>query len=234
MSYDRIPDILLPYKEDLFHFAPIPFVYHLVEDSDLGAWHKDLISEARRAMPEPVLEVPDVRHVKDMGKPFNFPQPTWSEQHLPAIGVWHQVPTNAFLKLEVAPVQRLRRLIESRYLNALKLLGAKKPLEARIRESWIQFYKASDYKVLHNHEGYMGPPWENSWAGAYYLDDGDPDPSMPYAGILSFRVRNANYLFRPRPGLLLLWPSDVLHEVHPFYGSRERVVINFNLYTGDR
>lgn len=52
---------------------------------------------------------------------------------------------------------------------------------------------------------------------------------MPYSGVLSFRVRNVNYFVRPAAGLLILWPADVLHEVHPFYGARERVVINFNI-----
>ncbi len=75
----------------------------------------------------------------------------------------------------------------------------------------------------------MKSPPRHRWAGAYYVDDGAPDPSMPYSGVLSFRVRDQNYLFRPKPGLLLLWPSEILHEVHPFYGTRDRVAINFNI-----
>ena len=27
----------------------------------------------------------------------------------------------------------------------------------------------------------------------------------------------------------MLWPADILHEVHPFYGERPRIVINFNI-----
>jgi len=103
--------------------------------------------------------------------------------------------------------------------------------EAWISESWVQFYKQADYKVLHNHERY-GPPYpDNRWAGSYYIDDGDPDSTMPYSGVLSFRVRQVNYYVRPRPGLLLMWPADILHQVHPFYGSRERVAVNFNINT---
>ncbi len=231
MSYDRVPEILLHNTEDLYHFAPIPFVYHSVDDEGLLEWHQHMITEARSAMSEPMLEVPDVRHAKELGKPFHFSESTWSEEQTPAIGVWHQVPTNGFLKLQAPAVQRLRHLIEERFLNALRLLGKHNSLEPWISESWIQFYKNGDYKVLHNHERYHGPYPNNRWAGAYYLEDGSPDALMPYAGILSFRVRNQNYFIRPRAGLLLIWPADVLHEVHPFYGAKERVVVNFNINT---
>ena len=83
--------------------------------------------------------------------------------------------------------------------------------------------------MLHNHERY-GPPYpQHRWSGAYYIADGTPDETMPYSGMFSFRVRGTNYFVRPRPGLLMLWPADILHEVHPFYGAERRVVINFNI-----
>lgn len=233
MSYARKTDILHHFADDIYHLAPIPFIYHQVEREKLTAWHADLVEEARCAFSETVLEVPDVRHIADMGSVPNFKDNSWSEDELPppAIGVWHNVPTNGYLKLKAPSVTKLKQLIEERYLNALKALDGPHEHEAKITESWIQFYKASDYKVLHNHERYGPPYMKNSWAGAYYIDDGGPDPSMPYSGVLSFRVRQANYFFPPRSGLLLMWPSDILHEVHPFYGSRERIVVNFNIST---
>jgi len=231
MQYGRTPDILLERSDDVFHLAPIPLVYHQVQDAGLEGWHAQLIQEARAAFAKPVLEVPDVRHINSMGSPPRFEDDNWSEEQIPAVGVWHSVPTNSFLELEAASVKKLRTLIEDRYLNALSVVGLGNEHTPWISESWIQFYKPGDYKVLHNHERY-GPPYpHNRWAGAYYIDEGDPDPSMPYSGALSFRVRQCNYYFRPRPGLLMIWPADILHEVHPFYGSRERVVVNFNINT---
>ena len=230
MDYGRTPNILHRVKEDVFHLAPIPLVYHKVAEKDVEGWHAQLISEARKAFSEPLLEVPDVRHIHDMGNPRHFTDATWSEEQIPAVGVWHSVPTNGFLKLEVPSVTELRRLIQERYLHALSITEGRAN-EPWISESWIQFYKQGDYKVLHNHERY-GPPYpHNRWAGAYYIDDGDPDPTMPYSGTLSFRVRQVNYYIRPFPGLLVMWPADILHEVHPFYGARERVVVNFNINT---
>ena len=52
---------------------------------------------------------------------------------------------------------------------------------------------------------------------------------MPYSGMFSFRVRLTSYYIKPKPGLLLMWPADILHKVAPFYGKSERVVINFNI-----
>lgn len=232
MNYGRTPNILHHVTEDLFHVAPVPIVFHQLKRDDLQSWHGNLVDDARRAFPEPVLEVPDVRHINDMGFPTTFADATWSEEQIPAVGVWHSVPTNGFLNLETPAVGALTKLIRERYMNALGLLGVDTSrLASWISESWIQFYKPGDYKVLHNHERY-GPPYpDHRWAGSYCIDDGDPDPTMPYSGIFSFRIRQANYFIRPRPSLLVMWPADILHEVHPFYGTKERIVVNFNINT---
>lgn len=231
MAAFRTPNILHRVSGDLYYLAPIPVIWHQVKSRDIEAWHEDLVSLAREQMEEPILEVPDVRHIHDLGRPPNFNEPTWAEEQLPAVGVWHRVPTNGFLGIDASPVHRLRELIESQYFNGLVALGISGTGNPWISESWIQFYKDGDYKVLHNHERY-GPPYpSNRWAGAYYVDDGQPDPTMPYAGVFSFSVRNVNHYVRPRPGMLLIWPADILHQVHPFYGARQRVVINFNINT---
>lgn len=231
MSFDRTSDILLPVADDLHHLAPVPIIYHLFHASDIDTFHLDLIRIARESLTEPEREVPDVRHQDDMGQRFEFTDDSWSERQPPAIGLWHGVPTNSFLDNPVPSVQRLRSLIEDRYRFALQATGGVDAENPWISESWIQFYKDSDDKILHNHERY-GPPYpEERWSGAYYLHDGQPDPAMPYAGMFSFRVRQVNYFIRPKAGLLLMWPSDILHEVAPFYGKDERIVINLNINT---
>jgi hypothetical protein len=226
-------EVLLRVAPDMFWFAPIPFVHHQADPQSLDAWHGAMIAEARRAYTPAVLDVPDTRHAHDLGRPPDRVNAVWSESQPTAVGIWHRVPTNNFLHLGEPGAERLRALIEEKFLVALHTFQlAETSSRARITESWIQFYRAGDNKVLHNHERY-GPPYpRRPWAGAYYLDDGDPHPDMPYAGVLSFQVRGLNYFFRPRPGLLLMWPADVLHQVHPFYGSRERVVVNFNISDG--
>lgn len=227
----RTIGVLHPFHDDVFHLAPIPIVYHENQRPDLEQHHQSLMEAARTAFSNAILEVPDERHIQDLGDVPTFSDGIWSEDQIPAVGVWHRVPTNSFLNLTNPSVKELRGLIEDRYLNAIRTVNGTAARSAFISESWIQFYKDGDRKVLHNHERY-GPPYPNDrWAGAYYIDDGEPDPSMPYSGVFSFRIRLTNYFIRPSPGLLLIWPADVLHEVHPFYGGRERIVVNFNINT---
>jgi hypothetical protein len=32
--------------------------------------------------------------------------------------------------------------------------------------------------------------------------------------------------------MLVMWPSDIVHSVKPFYGKTHRCVINFNIENG--
>jgi hypothetical protein len=234
-EYGRVTGSFTPVREDLHHFAPVPLIYRDLGFEDLDDVNRELAGIARRAFDAAVLEVPDRRHVEDLGRPPEMRDELWTESQVTAVGVWHRVPTNNLLDLPQDTVKRLRSVVEERYLFALSGTGALAPgehVEPVVTESWIQFYKNCDDKVLHNH-GRYGPPYpEHQWSGAYYLDDGDPDPDMPFSGVFSFRVRGENHFVRPRAGLLMMWPADVLHEVHAFYGRRERVVVNFNINAG--
>jgi len=216
---------------DVFHLAPVPVVYKIFDDS--AELNRALVDVALRLFSSDVLDVPDERQVDKLGAPIFFSEEVWKERQVPAIGIWHRVPTNNFLKFEDAHVVALKQRIEEEYQNALRIAcNATNDLPSVITESWIQFYQNGDKKVLHNHARY-GPPYtNNSWAGAYYIDDGAPDANMPYSGVFSFRVRDNNYYVKPKAGLLIMWPAEILHEVHPFYGERNRIVINFNINTG--
>lgn len=221
--------ILHTFKGEIYHLAPIPVLRTVIERDDLEEFHADLIATARRVYEEPVLEVPDERHIEDMGSVPEFPTDNWREIHKPAVGVWHRVPTNNFLDLEAPCVAELRVLLAEYHRTIIEAVGEEEYVGTRFLESWIQFYKEGDYKVLHNHQRYDYPFYEDMWVGAYYLTDGDPDRDKKYSGLFSFNVRGESYYIRPRPGLLLIWPYDILHEVHPFYGASERIVINFHL-----
>ncbi len=89
------------------------------------------------------------------------------------------------------------------------------------------------------------------WSGTYYVDDGGRadddslggefeimDPRGPavamYAPSLAFADGGVNTAgstvqFCPRPGLILLFPAWLQHQVRPYLGSSERISIAFNL-----
>ena len=67
------------------------------------------------------------------------------------------------------------------------------------------------------------------FSGGYYLSDGEPFADHTYSGAFVFHVRDYDYYIRPKKGMLILWPYDIVHSVTPFYGKSHRCVINFNI-----
>jgi len=229
MKYGRSKPELIPFEGNIYHLAPVPIVYKIFEENK--ELNKEIIASAKKNFQEKILEVPDERHVDELGTKRDFTAPTWKETQIPAVGIWHSVATNNILNIQEDPIIQLTDIIKHEFATVIKKTTDLTSVNSYISESWIQFYKNGDKKVLHNHERY-GPPYpENRWAGAYYLDDGEPDENMPYSGVFSFRIRQSNHYFKPVQGMLLMFPADILHEVHPFYGQRERIVINFNINT---
>ena len=110
--------------------------------------------------------------------------------------------------------------------------------------AWANVNGPGDSNVCHYHAG-------SFWSGTYYVDDGgcaaDPslggefemlDPRGPgpamYAPTLKFAGEDgasvgASETIRPRPGLLIVFPSWLLHQVRPYRGSGLRISIAFNL-----
>jgi uncharacterized protein (TIGR02466 family) len=109
---------------------------------------------------------------------------------------------------------------------------------------WANVNGRGDANMCHYHAGAF-------WSGTYYVDDGGcgsdetlggefemldprgPGPGM-YAPALKFSGEDgasvgAAEMIRPRPGLLLLFPSWLLHQVRPYRGEALRISIAFNL-----
>ncbi len=232
----------------LHALAPVPVWYRKLTSEDVGQDIDQFNAKIKRIahiyFKEWQVEVPDEKHLcksqipKSMVTQFQEKQ-TFSQVNAPSIGKWHAVKTNDLLDVMEPETQLLREIILKDYKQAVHdyynsfdqtNLNTLKYDNHHMDESWIQFYKNGDYKVLHNHLKYgFDPNFMNIWAGGYYIEDGKPDKMQPYAGKFSFRVRDYNHYIHPEPGLLMMWPGDILHEVHPFYGEQERVVINFNL-----
>lgn len=222
-----------PFKGWVHHLAPVPLLYRKLEVDNIDDFNRELAAVAKRSFAQEILEVPDVRHLEDLGSVPSFPDTAWKEPQTAAVGAWHRVPTNSFLAIDDPTVHTLRDFIIESHKHAVEVVGDERYVGSKILENWIQFYSAGDYKVLHNHERYESPFLKNMWVGVYYVQDGDPDYDKKYSGIFSFSIRGCNYLVRPKPGLLLMFPSDILHEVHPFYGSSERIVVNFHVVNED-
>jgi uncharacterized protein (TIGR02466 family) len=103
-----------------------------------------------------------------------------------------------------------------------------------ILSAWANVNRRGDFNQTHTHPG-------ATWSGVYYVDHGeaeesadgtalhlfDPDPAR--ANLFFPELSTANILFKPEPGLMVLFPSYVPHAVPPHQGARERISIAFNL-----
>ncbi len=112
-----------------------------------------------------------------------------------------------------------------------------------VSEAWANVNVAGDSNACHYHPG-------SFWSGAYYVNDGgcadDPtlggefelfDPRGPapmmHAPLLKFAGEDglsagSAETMRPRAGLMLLFPSFLLHAVRPYRGTGTRISIAFN------
>lgn len=109
--------------------------------------------------------------------------------------------------------------------------------------AWFHVTRAGGYQGMHNHSN-------ASWSGIYCVDPGDAVAERPESGAVRFHDTrtNGNYyadagnarLKMPfhmgsfqvehEPGKLFIFPSYVLHEVHPYVGEKPRIVVAFNCW----
>lgn len=99
--------------------------------------------------------------------------------------------------------------------------------------AWVNINRSGDFNKVHVHPG-------STWSGTYYVDDGEPDDSNGGTPLHLFdpcQGRTMSFLpmlpssvyIRPRPGLMVLFPSYVPHMVFPHVGRGARISIAFNL-----
>ena len=109
-------------------------------------------------------------------------------------------------------------------------------------DSWFHITHTGGYQSNHFHPN-------ASWSGIYCVDPGDAVPERPESGQVKFydpRGPAAHMHFDPgnlqldprfstnpiylehQAGQLVIFPSWLTHEVMPYLGSRERIVVAFN------
>jgi uncharacterized protein (TIGR02466 family) len=100
--------------------------------------------------------------------------------------------------------------------------------------AWANISWHGDFNNIHTHPG-------ATWSGVYYVDHGESNPDAEGTAIHLFdpnpartniffpELSSANILFKPIPGLMILFPSYVPHAVLPHRGDRPRISIAFNV-----
>lgn len=100
--------------------------------------------------------------------------------------------------------------------------------------AWANVNRRGDFNEMHT------PPGA-TWSGVYYVDNGESDPGAEATAIhlsdpcpartnIFFpEFFRQNVLFKPEPGLMILFPSYVPHAVPPHRGDSPRNSIAFNV-----
>lgn len=95
--------------------------------------------------------------------------------------------------------------------------------------SWIALYKSGDYAHLHNHG-------EADISGVYYIqtheNSGDiffssPSPGAEASSI--YKEHKEHYSYKPKDGLLLMFPGFLNHGTHRNENENDRISISFNI-----
>ena len=221
--------------EHIFQLAPIPVYQRVYEDVLTDKVYKlglETLTDTQKRMGQ---ELPKQYDTERQGHyDINYDrQEQWVEDHeFPPIGSRFYTPPNNFLDNPDEDVQVIRRRIEGGFLQLLKAMQLEVEGKPIITESWLQYYDPFSGR---GHNAHNHCRWNHEeakpimFSGGYYLSDGEPIQDHPYSGVFAFHVRGMKYYIRPKKGMLIIWPYDIIHSVEPFYGKEHRAVINFNI-----
>ncbi len=111
---------------------------------------------------------------------------------------------------------------------------------AFVMDRWANVLESGDYSAPHAH-------YESRASVVYFVDLGEPHPNFPMSGSFEFidpRIPYCCSRIPDRPtrglmptltsGLMLLFPSEFLHHVHPYHGTRARITLAWNVLEGTR
>ena len=108
-----------------------------------------------------------------------------------------------------------------------------------VTDAWFNITRRGGFFGVHNHP-------MASWSAVYCVSAGEHDADQPDSGRLGFinpmaqmyldagnsqlgfPYQLGNYAFDLKPGMLVIFPSWVQHQVMPFYGEGERITVALN------
>lgn len=146
-----------------------------------------------------------------------------------------------------APVQRLAEEVHSVLFHLVGRMNSYTSEEMAglnfFYDSWFHITRSGGYQSIHYHP-------RASWSGIYAVQTGDAPDGRPESGQVKFydprgavfmHVDPGNERLEPRytatpvylqhrPGQLVIFPSWLMHEVLPYLGQVERIVVAFNAW----
>jgi len=232
--YFKEPYIPITDKENIYYLAPIPLYVKVFDDEDLHTetydWGMENLTDIEKQMGQELPEQYDSQRQESID--LWEKRDKWVEgTERNPIGSRYWVPPNNVLDRDVECMKTIRNRIETEFTSFIEQLGFGTN-EPSLTESWMQYYDPYSGRGHNKHNHSRWQPEEEvplGFAGGYYLSDGQPLKDHPYSGVFTFHVREISYMLKPKRGMLMMWPNDIVHSVKPFYGQSHRCVINFNI-----
>jgi len=134
----------------------------------------------------------------------------------------------------------VRDAIDESLRGYLAACGIAYPVRRDI-QAWANVNRLGDYHVPHNHGWsylsgtyYVAVPASGSAANRAGMAAGAITFSDPRSGAARHSIApdpegQARHTIHPRPGTLLMWPSSLIHYVHPSRSDKPRISISFNI-----
>jgi len=110
----------------------------------------------------------------------------------------------------------------------LRHVAGESEAEAQLDVAWAVCQRSGDYGTMHNHVP-PGGSAEDRYSGMLYLrTPACITPASFPNGCLHIVVDNKAHYFPPIPGTVVIWPSWMMHGIHPFRGLGDRIGIAFD------
>lgn len=155
--------------------------------------------------------------------------------HKSNVGGWHSEAGQLQFCGDAAKPLIDRMVALANEATARALAGRNVPQFTWALEAWANVNRVGDFNREHIHG-------MSTWSGTYYVDDGDPpaedelgtalevsDPCAQRMATFFPSILPPGIFIRPRPGLMVLFPSYLPHMVMPHRGRKPRISIAFNL-----
>lgn len=146
---------------------------------------------------------------------------------------WHSAP-DLFERKETAH-SKLARMLLRMMAETTRQFAPKTDFAnlELVPDGWINVNPKGAYNSPHDHPGCF-------WSGVYYVqlpkDAGEasaieflsPHEVLPHNGIITAAITADKRRVRPSAGTVLIFPSQLMHWVHPNESDEDRVTIAFN------
>ena len=153
------------------------------------------------------------------------------------VGGWHS--DMGFVLRDDPPIRHLMERIRVMVGETTRLMMKPGNYKYAV-DGWANVLREGQYNSIHVHPN-------STWSGVYYVT-GNPPPvpgkgSPEFSGKIEFidprpgasatysvqNVMQRRCLLSPGPGAMILFPSWMQHQVHPYFGADVRISIAFNV-----